>query len=199
LHTGSHFSFVENNVRRSYVEAGTGNYVVVSDETKKKSVEPLGSVLDGVLQLKPVQYHYLTQLDEAAKNYGFIAQDVVAVFPDLARTGEDGVMGLSYADFGVLAIAALQEQQTQIEALQRENEALRAETDEIHSMLAQGNGNTAGTVPVSLRNASFSTTKPLADELQTSSLFSGANLALLVLVLVVMALVYNQREKDGAR
>ena len=87
------------------------------------------------MQLQPVQFHFLGQNSSAANNYGFLAQDVAKVFPELARTAEDGEMGLSYADFGVLAIASIQEQQAQIEALQRENAALRAEIDEIKAML----------------------------------------------------------------
>ena len=126
MHTGSHLSFVENNVRRAYIETGTGNYVTVSDQQQKKDLAPLGSVLSGVMQLQPVQFHFLGQNSSAANNYGFLAQDVAKVFPELARTAEDGEMGLAYSDFGVLAIASIQEQQAQIEALQRENAALRA-------------------------------------------------------------------------
>jgi hypothetical protein len=135
MHTGSHLSFVEDNVRRAYVETGTGNYVTVSDQRQKKDMAPVDAVLPGVLQLQPVQFHYLGQDSSAANNYGFIAQDVAAVFPELARTAEDGEMGLAYSDFGVLAIASIQEQQAQIEALQAENEVLRAEIDAIKAML----------------------------------------------------------------
>ena len=137
MHTGSHLSFVEQNVRRAYIETGTGNYVTVSDQRQKKELAPLGAVLPGVMQLQPVQFHFLGQSSSAANNYGFLAQDVARVFPELARTAEDGEMGLAYADFGVLAIASIQEQQAQIEALQRENEALRAEIDQIKAMLLQ--------------------------------------------------------------
>lgn len=199
MHTGSHFSFVENNVRRAYVETGTGNYVIVSDETKKKDIEPLGSVLDGVLQLKPVQYHYLTQTEDATKINGFIAQDVSEVFPELTRIAEDGTMGLSYADFGVLAIAAIQEQQTQIEALKRENVALRAEIGEIHNMLTQGNGSTAGTEPSTFQYASFTAANSFSDDTQTGSFFSGSNLIFLVITVIVMALLWNWKQKDGVR
>ncbi|MCA9975842.1 MAG: hypothetical protein KC413_08830, partial [Anaerolineales bacterium] len=31
MHTGSHLSFVEDNIRRAYIETGTGNYVITSD------------------------------------------------------------------------------------------------------------------------------------------------------------------------
>ncbi len=140
MHTGSHFSFVEDNVRRAYIETGTGSYVTTSDRAQKKDIAELGPVLDQVLKLDPVQFHYLRQSKDTALNIGFVAQDVAAIFPDLARTAEDGEKGLAYSDFGVLAIASIQEQQAQIEALKQENKELRAEIDAIKVMLEQQNG-----------------------------------------------------------
>lgn len=136
MHTGSHLSFVENNVRRSYIETGTGNYVTVSDKTQKKDLEPLGTTLDGIMQLDPVKFRYQSQAASAVKTYGFVAQDVQRTFPELIRTAEDGTLGLSYSDFGVLAIAAIQEQQTEIDQLRQENALLHAEIDAIRSLLA---------------------------------------------------------------
>jgi len=197
LHTGSHLSFVENNVRRSYIETGTGNYVTVSDAAKKKDVQPLGTVLAGVLQLQPVQFHYLTQDNDAPNNYGFIAQDVAAVFPDLARTAEDGTMGLSYADFGVLAVASIQEQQAQIDALQKENEALRAEMNEIRSMLGQGNTNTGGTTSARLSAAPLTTAVPRPGGVAGGLFFSWSGLFLLGLVLAGGMLFWGRQQRGS--
>ena len=135
MHTGSHFSFVEDNVRRAYVEAGTGTYVVTSDARMKKNVEPMNSVLGSVMQLRPVRFQYLTQRNDAVKKYGFMAQDVATAFPDLVHTAEDGTLGLGYDDFAVLAVVSVQEQQAQIDALKQENEALRAEIANIKARL----------------------------------------------------------------
>lgn len=193
MHTGSHLSFVEDNVRRAYIETGTGNYVITSDAAMKKDVQPLGGVLDGVMQLQPVQYHYLTQPDDAANNYGFIAQDVAGVFPELARTAEDGTMGLAYADFGVLAIASVQEQQAQIDALQRENEALRAELDEIRLMVSQGNTSAGGPSPTSLSVAA-----PQPGGLAASPVNSWSALILLGVVLAGVMMVWNRQQRGQA-
>ncbi|MCB8985271.1 MAG: tail fiber domain-containing protein [Ardenticatenaceae bacterium] len=197
MHTGSHLSFVENNVRRSYIETGTGNYVTVSDATKKKDVQPLGTVLDNVMQLQPVQFHYLTQDNSAPSNYGFIAQDVATVFPDLARTAEDGTMGLSYADFGVLAIASIQEQQAQIDALQKENEALRAEINDIRSMLNQGNTTISSTTSASLPAAPLSASALRPDGLAGSLFSSWAGVVLLGLVLLGGMLFWNRQQRGS--
>lgn len=193
MHTGSHLSFVENNVRRSYIETGTGNYVITSDAALKKDVQPLGGVLDGVMQLQPVQYHYLTQSEDAAQNYGFIAQDVAGVFPELARTAEDGTMGLAYTDFGVLAIASIQEQQAQIDALQRENEALRAELDEIRLMVGQGTISAGGAPPTGL---SVAASQP--GGFVASPLNAWSALLLLSVVLAGVMLMWNRQQRGQA-
>jgi len=126
LHTGSHFSFVENNVRRAYVETGTGAYVQVSDAALKQDVVDLGCVLNRVLELRPVRYH-IAGAERGPQAMGFIAQDLGEVFPELMRTDEEGQHGLSYSELSVLAIAAIQEQQQAIEALREDNSRLRTE------------------------------------------------------------------------
>ena len=194
MHTGSHLSFVENNVRRAYIETGTGNYVTVSDQRKKKDLAPLGGVLSKVLRLDPVQFHYLGQGSGTAKNYGFIAQDVATVFPELARTAEDGEMGLAYSDFGVLAIASIQEQQAQIEALQSENQALRAEIDEIKAMLSQGNASAAGMTRTGSPSAAS-----LAGGQEAAAAFSWPNLAVLGLALLSTWLLWSRKQQGGAK
>jgi hypothetical protein len=198
MHTGSHLSFVEDNVRRAYIETGTGNYVTVSDETQKKDVEPLGTVMADVLRLKPVEYRYNTQDEAAAMNYGFIAQDVAAIFPELTRTAEDGTLGLSYADFGVLAIASIQEQQAQIEALQRENAALRVEMNEIRGLLSQGSTSANGAVPATWRSAPATGGAATTDGPNLGSLFSLNGLGWLGLVLVGALLLRARRKGDRA-
>ncbi len=134
LHSGAHFSFAENGTRLAYIQSGTGAYVQTSDETLKQDVAPVDNVLDGVMQLNPVSYSYINDSENTRVN-GFIAQEVEAVFPELVRTDEDGKKGLAYSDFGVLAVAAIQEQQALIANLQQENAALRAEIEGIKSQL----------------------------------------------------------------
>lgn len=199
MHTGSHFSFVENNVRRAYIETGTGNYVITSDENQKKDVEPLGTVMTDVLKLKPVQYHYNTQDESAVKNYGFIAQDVAAIFPELTRTAEDGTLGLSYTDFGVLAIASVQEQQAQIEALQRENAALRAEMNEIRALLSQESASAESYLPASWRSTPAAGEAVTINGSRLSSLFSWDSLGWLGLLLMGALLLRTRLQKDQAQ
>ncbi len=110
LHTGLHFSFVENNIRRSYIEVGTGNWVQPSDQRLKQDIVPLAPVLSRMMNLRPVQYHYVGQEGQPL-TMGFLAQEVISVFPELRHEAEDGYLGLAYRDFGILAVKAIQEQQ----------------------------------------------------------------------------------------
>ncbi|MBP1468721.1 tail fiber domain-containing protein [Candidatus Chloroploca sp. M-50] len=99
-----------------YHNNGLGQYVTQdgkiyqnSDLRLKKDITPLTCVLQKVLELKPVHFSWRKH---DSSNIGFVAQDVEQVFPELVTTVnlEDGpTLGLPYASFGVLAIAALQE------------------------------------------------------------------------------------------
>jgi hypothetical protein len=118
-----------------YCLAGNCNGVS-SDARLKKDIEPIEDGLDIVLRLKPVTYLWKKDItnrplvnddSKKAKNYGFIAQDVLEVAPDLVNRGpkpndlakfdsqaaadapKEGYFGLDYNDFVPLAIKALQE------------------------------------------------------------------------------------------
>lgn len=84
--------------------------------------------------------------DNGHRYMGFIAQEVQAVFPKMIyelppqpETEEDQTphYGLNYNEFTVVAIKAIQEQQTQIETLRTENAALQAKVSEIDALRAE--------------------------------------------------------------
>ncbi|MFN4081360.1 MAG: tail fiber domain-containing protein [Saprospiraceae bacterium] len=106
-----------------------------SDRRLKKEIQAIGaSTLDRVMQLKPVQYVYTA--DPAAPTFGFIAQEVQSLFPELvgqtrSREGGETYLSLNYAGFAPLTVKAIQEQQRQIEALKAENDTLRKRLETI--------------------------------------------------------------------
>lgn len=136
LHTGLHFSYVENGTRRAYIEAATGNWVQPSDLRLKSEVEPLENVLERVQRLRPVSYKYHDQA-ENQRTIGFLAQEVVAQFPELKHESEDGYLGLAYRDFGILAIKAIQEQQDLIESQESELQHLQQQLDDQAAEIAE--------------------------------------------------------------
>ena len=142
FYDGTHdLRFNWNGADRAYISNVNGAYVQLSDARLKKEIEPLGSVLSGVLKLKPASYHYLDNTSSDVRSLGFIAQEVGEVFPNLVRES-NGFKALTYDDFAILAIKAIQEQQdlitdqqTQLDQQQKELNDLKAELEEIKKML----------------------------------------------------------------
>lgn len=109
-----------------------------SDERLKKDISPMPTVLDKLLKIKPVNYHFNFEKSDAPASFGFLAQDVAAQFPELVhqtspRRNEPSYLTLNYSAFGVLAVKALQEQQSEIDFLKKENLDLKARLDKIEA------------------------------------------------------------------
>ncbi len=116
-----------------------------SDMRLKRDIEPFVSVLDKVTQLEPVSYNWNT--DEhpeyhfgGERTQGLIAQDVEKVFPNMVSTDERGYKAVNYSQLPLLLLQALRElktnsdstiheQQSQIQELKTEIEALKLRLD----------------------------------------------------------------------
>ncbi|GEO03620.1 hypothetical protein AAE02nite_12840 [Adhaeribacter aerolatus] len=113
-----------------------------SDRELKKNVMPVKNALVTVQQLEPKKFEYNTdkygQLKlPAGKQYGFIAEDVQKVLPELVRSesrstrvGKNNYQQATLKSTDLdsmvpLLVAAIQEQQKQIEDLRRQLEAQR--------------------------------------------------------------------------
>ncbi|MEP4028874.1 MAG: tail fiber domain-containing protein [Nonlabens ulvanivorans] len=100
---------------KALINASTGAFTVSSDRRLKKDIEPLPSVLDKVSLLKPSTYVYKSDTTKT-KTLGLIAQDVQPLFPELvSKSDGDGMLGVNYSGFSVVALRAIQEQQFIIE------------------------------------------------------------------------------------
>jgi hypothetical protein len=129
-------SFGYNGTRVSYINNSTGAFVTTSDFRLKEDIEPIDAVLPRVMQLRPVTYHYKRN-PTSDRATGFIAQEVAKVFPELVvEDPTDGLLGLSYAEFAVVSVKAIQEQQAQIDAQQAEIEALKQKVATIDALQA---------------------------------------------------------------
>lgn len=94
-----------------------------SDRTLKKNVTPLTGVLNKVLSLRPVTWNWKTDKSNASLEYGFIAQEVEEILPQLVSEGEweDGTKRkfLTTNEMLPYLVAAIKEQQKEIEQLQK--------------------------------------------------------------------------------
>ncbi len=105
---------------------------LTSDRRYKDNITPLNSALDSVMKLRGVSYEWKTEEypDHNFDNnthYGFIAQEVEEVIPDVVGTDERGWKTLRYMGFTPVLVEALKEQQNEIQKLREENEDLREE------------------------------------------------------------------------
>jgi hypothetical protein len=98
-----------------------GSMNAVSDGRLKEHVKDLTPVLEKMLLLRPVNYDM--KAGSAGRNYiGFLAQDVQPLFPELVAENmgeQQNLIGVNYAGFNVIAVKAIQEEQAQVELLEK--------------------------------------------------------------------------------
>lgn len=87
-----------------------------SDARKKKNVLGISSALDTVNVLNPVSYEWING-KQGERYEGFLAQDVEQVLPNLVSTDSNGYKLVNYVGFIPTLVAAIQEQQAQINSL----------------------------------------------------------------------------------
>jgi len=131
---GDRLIYYFNGGVRLLVEA-TGSQNVGSDAKLKRDILPVVDGLDAVMKLRPTSYHYKTEDPGANRSYGFIAQEVQTVLPDLVSNMDADTLGLTYDGFIPVTIRAIQEQQTQIETLHTENAALQDRVSALEAKL----------------------------------------------------------------
>lgn len=94
-----------------------------SDKSLKKDIRSIRSGLKRVLALRPVSWRWKAEKSSKKIEHGFVAQEVEEVLPDLVYLDnwEDGTKRkfLSTKEMIPYLVAAIQEQQKQIEALRK--------------------------------------------------------------------------------
>ena len=124
---------------RFYSDVRANSFVVDSDSRLKSNVRTIGSISSALSSLSPVSYTLTSQSapskDEASKlsaatidtpadapmapdartRYGFIAQEVKELFPDLVVEDENGTLGIDYIGFIPLLVDAVKNMQTRID------------------------------------------------------------------------------------
>ena len=145
--TWSLYSSVTNSVLQLYyggvkeVEfTADGSIQTISDSTAKTQVR---LVEDGqmahLMRLRPKSYLYRHQVG-TRRQYGLMAQDLAAVYPNLTTHGldDDGkeYWTVNYIGLVPVLVKALQEQQQQLEALKLQNAALQTGSVADHTAAA---------------------------------------------------------------
>jgi len=98
-----------------YSNAGFITNTNPSDFRLKNTIKPLTYGLNEVLQLNPKTFYYNDDLTKARLKYGFIAQEVKEVMPDMVRLlGSEDYLGLESEGIWVTLVNAIKEQQVQL-------------------------------------------------------------------------------------
>ena len=131
--------FFTNGSFKAYINEITGEWGAISDERLKTNINPMGTMLDKIKQLKPSTYRFKNTKDQMKYN-GFIAQEVMKIFPDLVMHNVDAgrkleVYTMNYSGFGVLAIKGVQELQTIVEEQKKKIETLEARLTRLEAAL----------------------------------------------------------------
>ena len=128
------FSYSDNDSDwvNGWLEPKSGGWRTHSDARLKTDIAPLGPMLDKLMALEPSTFRFVNTDPAARKILGFIAQNVETVLPELV-TEKHGYKALTYDDFAVLAVAAIQEQQGQIDELRGQLDELRTQVAELMS------------------------------------------------------------------
>ena len=113
-----------------YSNSGTLTNTNPSDSTLKNTVKPLGYGLAEILKLKPKTFYYNSDSGKTSLKYGFIAQEVQKIMPDVVRSfnvtkevnGKNTIiqkLGLESDGIYVTLVNAIQEQQAIIDDLKK--------------------------------------------------------------------------------
>jgi len=96
----------------------TDTLTELSMREMKTNIEPIENILPSVLQMQGVSFDWKKDEDRGLTNYGFIAEDVDKILPNLVSHDEEGkAQGIQYSKMTAVLLEAIKEQQIQIDEL----------------------------------------------------------------------------------
>lgn len=109
---------IENDL---YLEGGFFN---TSDIRLKENIFPIQDHLaDGIMDLSPCEYTYKN--DERKKiHYGFIAQEMQSIFPELVQKREDDTMVINVLEMVPIMVSKMKKMQEEIDTLKEKMSSL---------------------------------------------------------------------------
>ena len=116
---------------------GQVTWTTNSDIRIKKNIRDTRYGLFTVMQLRPVEY---TLISSDLKQVGFIAQEVNKLVPEVV-TGTEGdlekgeILGITYANLVAVLTKAIQEQQKQIDGLNKQVEVQSKKIDYLTTLM----------------------------------------------------------------
>ena len=146
--TGRYAGFFHGDVYITGAVHST-TYLTPSDYRLKKDIKAVSNTcLDNILDMNVVEYKYSQREskilgdtsalkenrvswynEESAvinnKHYGFIAQELQEIYPDLVVEGEDGYLGVNYIEIIPLLVRSIQELNAKVEQYENGNSPIK--------------------------------------------------------------------------
>jgi hypothetical protein len=127
--------------------------VARSDLSLKKNIQPINyDALDRVLRLNPVSFYWKDERIDREKHFGFIAQEVEKILPELVRKDSQGKKSLNYNELIPFLTKSIQEQQLQISA---SNTVLASYSTRLSSLEKDLNLTSTGDLKIVEQNSKF--------------------------------------------
>ena len=115
-------------------DISANNYNTPSDRRVKENFEDIYNALSIIDQIKPLKYKKFSNIKKQGNSweeFGFIAQEIREVLPQLVKEGEteDKLLSMNYTGIIPILTKAIQEQQQTIAKNQSEIEQLKAQLE----------------------------------------------------------------------
>jgi hypothetical protein len=112
----------------TYIRSSDGSWQPGSDRRIKKNISGIENALEKILRVQGVRYDSIIEtssVPQKGKSFGFIAQDLETIFPELVGTDRKGRKSIPYAAITPVLVEAIKAQHEEIEALRKEINALK--------------------------------------------------------------------------
>ena len=123
IHTDAPDEAYALHVEGDILAAGT---VTESDRRLKKNIQDLNYGLKEIIALQPVTYNWIDPSKTNKLQLGLIAQDARKVLPEIVNGDEEkGKLGINYVELVPVLINAIKEQQSKLDAQQKQIDELK--------------------------------------------------------------------------
>ena len=118
------FNVTNLNTGTVYSNGGTLTNTNPSDSSLKNTIQPLSYGLAEIMQLEPKTFYYNSDSTKSSLKYGFIAQDVEKIMPDMVRkiSDDSDKLGLESDGIYVTLINAIKELKAEMEQLKTQKQ-----------------------------------------------------------------------------
>lgn len=89
-----------------------------SDVSLKDNIEPIVNPLNVLEQITGYSFNWKS---DGSKAYGFTAQDLEKILPDIVKTRDDGIKGINYLNLIAFLVEAVKEMKKEINELKNNN------------------------------------------------------------------------------